>query len=495
MISNDKRVRLFPSFQIPRRRKVRVRVRPAADDFVTAESQHFNSALNGLFRDQYKYNPVRQSKPSVSFASPEKSILQGFITDILKSDEPTEAAWTVHPAMTTPTTTTTTTTTPPMSIEDQETTEIQTTTIPTASKIEETTIAETPFDDLFVKLAKKPQDTGKMKEEKKEKSERKKGVEGEMGQETWESSRKWNQKNVQNTLNFGYVAGKYKTNREKDVNDTLVELSRRVEKLTVNEKEAKRKSDIVESVNETGEEDRGVELLKRQNEEVKNEENFNHPKNHRVKWSEVRYPSAFEQSKPSNWKHDSGKIGGKFGTTSIPGLVTRNEGDTSVKTLSDYVQAIFDTMKSAEEETNTATDTEENMDGEITTVLPPSNTLHLPDRSNEEKLTMKDDDGTTKMTIFEGVDGNEANTDVENATTTISDEATTSSSAENNSATVPPLSTTFKPSSPTLSSNSTESILGKVLRTSTTTKVSHMTEICYRGRCVMTRPSRDDRFR
>lgn len=33
--------------------------------------------------------------------------------------------------------------------------------------------------------------------------------------------------------------------------------------------------------------------------------------------------------------------------------------------------------------------------------------------------------------------------------------------------------------------------LGEVLRTSTTTKVSHMTEICYRGRCVMSKPKVD----
>lgn len=91
------------------------------------------------------------------------------------------------------------------------------------------------------------------------------------------------------------------------------------------------------------------------------------------------------------------------------------------------------------------------------------------------------------------------NIDLENATTLgridmIAD-TTTSSTSENYFANDPSLSTTLKPSSTTLLINSTESILGKVLRTSTTTKVSHMTEICYRGRCVMTRPSRDDQFR
>lgn len=456
---------------------MRVRVRPAADDFVTAESQHFNSALNGLFRDQYKYNPVRQSKPSVSsFASPEKSIAQDLITDILKNDDEVSTEWT-----------TAITTTPP----SIETTEIQITTIPTASKTEETTIAETTFDDLFVKLTKK--DTAKTMEEKKER--RKENVEGEMEEDTWESSKKW-KSNVENTVNFGnYIAGKYKS-KDEDAND--IELSRRVEKLSVDEKEAKRKNDIIESVNETDgeEEGRARESLRLQN------ENFNHhPKNHRVKWSEVRYPSAFERSKPSNWKaYDSGKISGKSGTTSIPGLVTKNEGDTSVKTLSDYVQAIFDTMKSAEEETNTNM---ENLDMEITTTaLPPSNTLHLPDRSSEEKSTkMRDDDETmtTRMILEDGNEATESTastTDVEEHATTILgriDANATTSAFEDNSAPSTPLPATS--SNATLSSNSTESILGKVLRTSTTTKVSHMTEICYRGRCVMTRPTRDDRFR
>lgn len=460
---------------------MRVRVRPAADDFVTAESQHFNSALNGLFRDQYKYNPVRQSKPSFvsSFASPEKSIVQDLVTDILKNDE-VSTEWATHPAITT---------TPPST----ETTEIQITTIPT--KTEETTIAETTFDDLFVKLTKK--DTGKIKEEEK-KERRKEKVEGEMEEDTWESSKKWKD-NVRNTVDFGnHIAGKYKS-KDKDAND--IELSRRVEKLSVDEKEAKRKNDIIESeLNETDGEEEGRES--RESLRLQNE-NFNHhPKNHRVKWSEVRYPSAFERSKPSNWKaYDSGKISGK--ATSIPGLVTKNEGDTSVKTLSDYVQAIFDTMKSAEEETNTSM---ENLDEITTTALPPSNTLHLPDRSNEEKSTkMRDDDGTmtTRMILEDGNEATEstASTTEENATTilarmdAISNATTRSSSAfEDNSASSTPLPATS--SNATLSSNSTESgILGKVLRTSTTTKVSHMTEICYRGRCVMTRPSRDDRFR
>ena len=51
------------------------------------------------------------------------------------------------------------------------------------------------------------------------------------------------------------------------------------------------------------------------------EENEAHPKNHRAKWSEVRYPSAYEKSQSTLKQH---------ATTSIPGFTTRNDGETSV---------------------------------------------------------------------------------------------------------------------------------------------------------------------
>ena len=508
--------------KIARRRRVRVRVRPAVDDFVTAESQHFNSALNGLFRDQYKYNPIREPKPLAgASASPEKSILQDFLSDILKNDEPTkvtttevpETEWTMSPAMTTP-----------MVIPEDVsgTTEIQFTTIPTTYKIEETTITESPYEDLFIKLIKKPHDNIKINEqEKKEKSE-KKIVTGEKEEQTWETTKKWNRKNFQNTLGFVSIAGKYTTkgNDESKSNDELndSESFRNIEEISFNQKESNRKNDVLEDRSEI---DRDSTIEFEESNKESKDEDYNHPKNHRAKWSEVRYPSAFDHSKSSSWNYDS-KTSGRSATTSIPGLVTKKEGDTSVKTLSDYVQAIFDTMKSAEEEI-TVTNTE-NPDETTTTELPVFNT-EIPDHINESKqeilvdnekiFKLKDDEVkmTTQASFEESqtigdVDENgkestgtesTTNIDLENATTLgridmIAD-TTTSSTSENYFASDPPLSTTLKPSSTTLLINSTESILGKVLRTSTTTKVSHMTEICYRGRCVMTRPSRDDQFR
>ena len=377
-----------------------------------------------------------------------------------------------------------------------ETTEIQITTIPGTYSVEETTITVSP-EDLFAKL--KPRDATKTSEqEKKEKKT------ANVEKETWESTKKRSQKN---TVNFGSITGKYKTdgNDASKSNDEL------------NDSEAARGIDQREGKNDVAEDPSGKDKESASEFEERNkesrDENPNHPKNHRAKWSEVRYPFAFDHSKPSNRNYDP-KTSGRSATTSIPGLVTRNEGDSSVKTLSDYVQAIFDTMKSAEEEATVANT--ESPDEIATTVLPVFST-EIPDRLNrsdeENSSKLKDDEieTTTRMSFEESetkttnVYENEKETMSESTTnvplknvTTLEKIETTSTinpSSEDYSATEPLLTTTPKPSSTALLTNSTESILGKVLRTSTTTKVSHMTEICYRGRCVMTRPSRDDRLR
>lgn len=445
-------------FQGTRRRRVRVRVRPAVDDFVTAESQHFNSALNGLFRDQYKYNSVRESKHSTTSNS-DKFNLQDF--ESLKNNEPAkststevpEAAWTMPPAVTTP-----------MSVPDdteETTTEEQMTTLPTTDKPEETTIMQSSYED-FVSRFTESSDTIETSDEPKKKKDN------------------WRDKSVRVTLNLGSIADAMKENDVNKLNDGSNEAAHD-ETLNKVEKESS-----VEN-------------------EESNEENDDHPKNHRAKWSEVRYPSSLDHPRASGWKREP-KTSSKS-SASIPGLVTKQEGDNSVKTLSDYVQAIFDTMKSAEEETTIA-DTERPEE---------STTLQIPfdnefDESQERTTTkdVEDKTTTTRATFFDeeaqttrNVDVNgkvettepTTNIDLENATTvekvTTSQENVTSSSSESST----DLPTTTPPRTTPSTSNSTETILGKILRTSTTTKVSHMTEICYRGRCVMTRPSREVRLR
>ncbi|XP_031826524.2 uncharacterized protein LOC116424366 [Nomia melanderi] len=474
-----------------RRRRVRVRVRPAVDDFVTAESQHYNSALNGLFREQYKYNPIRESKlPTPQPILSEKSVFQGFLTDILKNDEPTvksttteipEMAWTMSPAITT------------MLIPDdaEETTENQMTTVPpTTEKPEETTTAK-PDEDNHPQLT---NSDGKTKDSEKNlwsangSNDEKKKI-----KDQWDSDKNDNW-NGRTALDLNFLADKY-TAKENDVskpNDDW-ETSRSDEESV--------KTQLKLTHEET-------ELLSKENLAVKDDQRskdevYAHPKNHRTKWSEVRFPSTFDQ--PQIWNQDPKPT--LRSTTAIPGLVSKDDGDDSVKTLSDYVKAIFDTMKNAEEDT-TVTNTEKSEEV-ITTLQTP---LAAESESLEdEKTTTKDPDiATTVETIFDVEDAKtvrdieasretttEAYIDPENATT-LERAATTSETVTTGSPTEPPatdLPTTTPTSTTVAAVNSTESMLGRVLRTSTTTRVSHMTEICYRGRCVMTRPSQDDRFR
>ncbi|CAK9797621.1 hypothetical protein ANTQUA_LOCUS1262 [Anthophora quadrimaculata] len=482
-----------------RRRRVRVRVRPAVDDFVTAESQHFNSALNGLFRDQYKYNPIRESKHQTAAPSlPGKSVLQDFLAEILKNEESTrstttevpEVAWTMSPAMTTPMTI-------PEDIE--ETTENQPTTIPTTDKPEETSTTRSPLEDFFSKLTEESPEPIKTKEEVKNE---KKANDKDKEEKSWEVTKKWNQNGIQNTLNFGSIAEKYtiQENYVKKLNiDSEISRGNQEEKLKLPGKQSKVTED------EIGKETPSEYLIG--GKIAKGMEDY--PKNHRAKWSEVRYPSSFDHSQSSSWKSD---LKAKSSSTSIPGLITKNEGDTSVKTLSDYVQAIFDTMKSAEEETTTVnTESPEEIS---TTIQPPlpDGEFSLQDTSQgQEKTTIKETDAKvttpmifeetqTTMNVDEVTQTTESTTDIDLENTTTLDRSNVALDSSTSSpteyfATDAPSTTTVKTSSTTATSNSTESILGKVLRTSTTTRVSHMTEICYRGRCVMTRPSRDDRLR
>lgn len=475
-------------FQTGRRRRVRVRVRPAVDDFVTAESQHFNSALNSLFQDQYKYNPVREPKrPAPATRTPEKSTFQDFLTEILKNSddllktttEVPEVAWTMAPAMTTP-----------MVIEDvAETTEIEITTMPTTYNPEETTTLRPSLEGPFSKATDDSRDVSKTNSENEPE---KKVNDDEQRGNAWESTKNWEQNGIKNTLNLGSIA----------------------EKLTIkqNEDTSGSQSDEVRSnLTGTGPEtsDLGIEDgpgTASESVRKENPKDGHHPKNHRAKWSEVRYPSVFDHSQASPWNQDA-KATSKSSTATIPGLVTESKGDASVRTLTDYVQAIFDTMKSAKEETTDGIAGDP--DGIATTMPTP---MLETEFSIREKSATKDAEATTRTTV----DGAQNTTDVhvdaktatqtvvsmtdidpENATTlerngTTSDNATSSST--DRSPTDSTVATSSKANTTTVSDNSTESILGKVLRTSTTTKVSHMTEICYRGRCVMTRPSRDDRF-
>ncbi|XP_020291490.1 uncharacterized protein LOC109858538 [Pseudomyrmex gracilis] len=489
-----------PLIRKTRRRRVRVRVRPApTDDFVTAESQHFNSAVNSLVQNEYKYNPIRESKP-ITTAEPiatsvtattvteaiRKSLLQDFLEEMLKNDEvsiPTRVTvgttelpdWTMTTPMTTPYAEITTL------IENH--TSIGTTLAPNVVA-ERVTTTDSPDLKEDSREATSFESSDVRKETKSEDYWDKNSQENKSEQNNLE--------NVEFSENYNlpshYPDG---SGTSKEIEDTIAEMTafpvvnQEIRKLSVVQKEKEH-----------------IMTLRKKQEEVNVEENEAHPKNHRTKWSEVRYPSVFDKT--------ASKL---HSTTSVPGVVTQNEKeDSGVKTLSDYVKAIFDTMKSAEkeeeEEVAKVVETKNENPTANNDVAPirrtdaekefegidrwrTDATEHMRDAYATERVEEKTTSAFEEEdpSVTEEATTKESVTRFETTTAQIPD-TTTIAPLEETTQEFPTTTTTTTSIKQTtdVKTNSTETTLGKILRTSTTTKVSHMTEICYRGRCVMTRP-------
>lgn len=188
----------------------------------------------------------------------------------------------------------------------------------------------------------------------------------------------------------------------------------------------------------------------------------NLPSNHKEEWSEVsKYPSdklLYDYSKFSTWNYEKTKDKYAPPVQTAPSSEVDEEGNTKV--LSDYVQSIFNSMKSADEE-------------EIVT----KQVLVVPETTTTEEITTM----STTMGTTERIQNARSRPSVENTPpTTVA--ATTPPTSE-----IPTIISIASSSKP-----AAESKLSRVLKTSTSTRVSHMTEICYRGRCVMTKSSRDN---
>jgi len=483
-----------------------VRVRPLVDDFVTAESQHYNSAMNSLVQDQYKYNPIRETRfttaqpiattvtasTATATESTKKSLLQDFLEEMLKNDEvsiPTRITsittempdWTISTPMTTPMTT-------PYVLSDVEVTTlkenytpIDTTLIPNIDEQRITTTNENSNGSKDESQETTPEGTTHLSQTEIEVQTESKPEEYKTSQEN-----KSEQNNLENVEVFNQ-----RYNLPSNYPDGSRILKKNENSVTKLDGFPSAKEEI-RKLSAIGKEKEHIMTLKRQ-ENI--EENEAHPKNHRTKWSEVRYPSAFDKSQTAS---------NSYSTTSIPGVITRDQGDGSVKTLSDYVKAIFDSMKTAEEGEKVAKVIEgetdnynmndtasahavsakesEEIDRKADTTNFPQD-ISVTQRVEVEKNGIKSEE-TQEATTKESATTFEAITLIPDTTTVIPSEETLITE---------PSTTTTKTSirqSNVFRTNST--MLGKVLRTSTTTKVSHMTEICYRGRCVMTKPKMED---
>ncbi|KAG5343308.1 Y5729 protein, partial [Acromyrmex heyeri] len=475
-----------------RKRKVRVRVRPLVDDFVTAESQHYNSAVNSLVQDQYKYNPIHDSRfttaqpiattvtisSTTAAESTKKSLLQDFLEEMLKNDEvsiPTRITsitteipdWTTSTPMTTPY----------VFSDDGQVTTLKENYTP----IDTTLIAN--IDEERVTTV-----TENLNESKDESYEAITEVQKEVKPKKYKNSQE--DKSENNLENVEIFNQRY--NLPSNYPDGLG-ISKKNEdsttKLTGFPKEDKKLSAI-------SKEKEHIMTLKRQ----ENEDNEAHPKNHKTEWSEVRYPSDFDRSQTTM---------NSYTTTPIPGIVMRNEGESTVRTLSDYVKAIFDSMKNAEENEEIAKVIEaksetDNYNTNSTALAHAASMKESKEIDRKAATTNSPQDiyATQRVEVEENeIKSKEIQetTTKENAinfetTTLIPDTTTNTVILSEETSITEPSTTTTKISSRQMGNifRTNSTMLGKVLKTSTTTKVSHMTEICYRGRCVMTRPKMDD---
>lgn len=478
------------------------------DDFVTAESQHFNSAVNNLVQDQYKYNPIRESKfttvqPITVIATTtnatettQKSLLQDFLEEMLKNDEMSIPSRVTSITSTTDipdwailTPTTTPMTTPYVASDDGEMTTLKENYTQTSATLTSNTDEE-HVTVTHKSLAEWKNDTKETSEQTAHLSQEETEIKEAESKEYWDKDSQEDKSEQNNLENVEIFSQKYDLpSNYPDKSETLKEIEDTIAKLT-NFSTTKKDIQKLSAVNKGKEH---IMTLKKYEENIA--KNDAHPKNHRIKWSEVSYPLTLDKSKST--------LKLQF-TTPLPGIVTQNEGESSVKTLSDYVKAIFDSMKSAENQeeveeiakvVETKNETPERADQVISTTDSSRDIFTTQHTNIEENATNSEEaqsiiDTTMKenTTIFETttvIPDTITDTVVSSEETIITDPSTTTS-------TMDPMTSIGRATGTVIRANSTHTMLGKVLRTSTTTKVSHMTEICYRGRCVMTRPKMDD---
>lgn len=494
--------------QTNRRKRVRVRVRPIIDDFVTAESQHINAAVNSLTQDQYKYNPIRQTKSTVDKSSitrspddgSQRSVLEDFLKEILKTDDDS------LPVLATSTSTvlplnvwlTSTPMTPP--IEDEGITNYKflrtTTSTPTImpEELERTLDPEETLKTTTQYYGTRINPKDSITKESTE------NIKIPTTQETGLTTTDFS--NSQTTLN--------------DLNsiDTSSETTPIIEKS---------ETTTIKPIDTTTENLSIVESTK--TEESKDNDDIFYPKNHRAKWSEVRYPSdpsiALNHSVFSTWNYDKNGETNDRNTVSEKDIGNKEGNDTEVEILSDYVQNVFDDLKknrenkersderSMNKEKNnkigSSENSSENNDVKTNSPLETDSVSVRKDTSQAEdhSSTKLEQEETPTTIAVQNVEDDSSSTSENHSNPTVILDTTIHEilSKDESMVTVTPtsLSTTTTTTLPTTSEineqNTTETILGKILRTSTTTKVSHMTEICYRGRCVMTKPDREIRLR
>lgn len=488
---------------------------------MTAESQHINAAVNSLTQDRYIYNPIRQTKSSVDKSSitrstndgSRRSVFEDFLEEIFKTDEVSLPVLATSTSTVLPSNVWLTSTPTTFSIDEDEATNhkfLRTTTgIPTTMPEElegtidpeETLKTTTQYYGTRIN----PKDS--------------------ITRESTENVK------IPTTQETGTITTTDFSNSQTTLNDLNSIDTPLTETTPIVEKS---ETTTIKSIDTATENLANVESTKTK--ESKDNVDIPYPRNHRAKWSEVRYPSdpsiALNHSLFSTWNYDKNGKTSDWNRISKKDVGIKEVNDTEVKVLTDYVQNVFDDLKvnranedrsneeSVKNEKNNKIGTSENSseDNEVRTISP----LETDSIGVRKDTSQAEDNSTTKLEqgetptattiLIENVEDDGTSTSGYRSNTTLILDTTIHeiSSKDESMVTVRPTnlsttttsmststSTTTTTTLPTTSENNTigernttETILGKILRTSTTTKVSHMTEICYRGRCVMTKPER-----
>ncbi|XP_044003597.1 uncharacterized protein LOC122849085 isoform X2 [Aphidius gifuensis] len=204
-------------------------------------------------------------------------------------------------------------------------------------------------------------------------------------------------------------------------------------------------------------------------------------KNHKSEWSEIHFPSHRKV-----YGYGGSKL--LIETTQPPNTVSESIDDNGIETLSGYVQAMFNAMKKTDEEKH-------NLD----------NIPRFPKQKKSIKensiISFKENSVDKNISISTDIRNNNQNFQNNSEDSLIFIEPnlnknlmmlTSSTNGESLSTmtTIPNMSTIpfLNPVSSTSGENVTQSKLNEILTTSTPTKVSHMTEMCYKGRCIITKP-------
>lgn len=400
---------LFEFQTVQRRRRIRVRVRPA-DDFVSAESQHVGSTWNSLVREKQNYDKTSR-------------------------------------------------------VED-----FKTTIVPSTSSTTEATSVKTFLEELFEEMTKDSEAKATLTTTNTPEVNQTTTIEGRT--------------EVPEATTTPSFSGDFSTTSVPNV-VTDVTTAKNPEAL----------SESLEKAKET--------------ESILQEHKFR-PKHPHTSWWKHNFETVTEtpKSEPDgDLTVTSTAAADPEGTTSEATTTTIAQGkdSSSEHSLSDYMDAFFGTVPKAgdheEEKTDVAIEGSESSGAKMEEEKETDTAFKVLSEETKSNVSGSAEPEAVKEAEKVAEEFQKMTNTQDSTTIKAAEEIATTLGQETTTIFVPqttpevPLSpeelTTEIPSITTTPNTSPNNQMAKVLRTSTTTQVSHMTEICYRGRCVKTKSRKE----